>query len=74
MIPATILGNRGRSPGVNGRGRTRHGSGLRTLSVRLALLEMAFMQRDSMATRPSTSVTFLHQPVKASRQQLFSMP
>jgi hypothetical protein len=43
------------------------------LSLRLTLLEMAFMQPDSMATRPSTSITFLHQPVKACRQQLFSM-
>lgn len=44
-----VLGNRlcraesWTSPGVNGRKRTRNGSGLRTASLRLTLIGMAFM-------------------------------
>ena len=48
IIPVTILSNRGTSPGVNGRRRTRAGSGASSRSARLTLIGIigiAFMEQ-----------------------------
>jgi hypothetical protein len=44
MIAVIILSNRAGAPGVNDRGSTRDGSGLRTTSVRLTLIRISFVE------------------------------